>query len=179
MASDVSASGNGWFIDDVSVLAGTHPWIPIAITTPGASSYSWGVPENTSDDYCLSILGMAPGSRQSPQVNTGPFTVAAVDGDGDGYVDVMDNCAQVPNPDQRDTDSDGYGNLCDGDLNNDGSTNTLDLNLYKRAHRTRLGDPNYNPDADLNGDESINTLDLNVYRSLHRKPPGPSCCGLF
>jgi hypothetical protein len=101
------------------------------------------------------------------------------DTDKDGVVDEDDNCIEVSNPDQRDTDSDGYGNMCDGDLNNDGATNTLDLNLYKLAHRSALGDDNYNPDADFNGDDLINTLDLNIYKGLHRKPPGPSCCGLF
>ena len=36
---------------------------------------------------------------------------------------------------QLDTDADGFGNLCDGDLNNTGTTNTLDLNIYKGLHR--------------------------------------------
>ena len=111
--------------------------------------------------------------------------VTAGDSDSDGIVDLEDNCIEVPNglvlPDagsnsQLDTDSDGYGNMCDGDLNNDGDTNTLDLNLYKLAHRTSPGDTNYNADADFNGDVVINTLDLNIYKGLHRKPPGPSCC---
>ena len=111
--------------------------------------------------------------------------VSSVDSDSDGIVDLEDNCIDVPNgpliPDagsnsQVDTDGDGYGNMCDGDLNNDGSTNTLDLNLYKLAHRTSPGDTNYSADADFNGDVVINTLDLNIYKSLHRKPPGPSCC---
>jgi hypothetical protein len=111
---------------------------------------------------------------------------ASADFDGDGAVDDQDNCITSPNGplitdaggnSQRDTDGDGYGNMCDGDLNNDGSTNTLDLNLYKQTHRTSVGDANYNPDADFNGDGTINTLDLNIYKGLHRKPPGPSCCG--
>jgi hypothetical protein len=101
------------------------------------------------------------------------------DSDDDGIPDVDDNCTLIPNPDQRDTDGDGYGNLCDGDLNNDGSTNTLDLNLYKLAHRSSVGDANYDVDADFNGDGTINTLDLNIYKGLHRQPPGPSCCGAF
>ena len=110
---------------------------------------------------------------------------APVDSDSDGIVDLEDNCIEAPNgpvlPDagsnsQLDTDNDGYGNMCDGDLNNDGDTNTLDLNLYKLAHRTSPGDTNYNADADFNGDVVINTLDLNIYKRLHRKPPGPSCC---
>jgi len=107
---------------------------------------------------------------------TGEAVVGVVDTDGDGVIDDNDNCTLVKNPDQRDTDSDGYGSLCDGDLNNDGNANTLDLNLYKLAHRTSVGDANYNVDADFNGDGSINTLDLNIYKGLHRKPPGPSCC---
>ena len=105
--------------------------------------------------------------------------VSGEDSDGDGILDTDDNCIQHDNPDQLDTDGDGYGNLCDGDLNNDGSTNTLDLNLYKAAHRTAVGDANYDVDADFNGDGLINTLDLNTYKGLHRLDPGPSCCGLF
>ena len=110
------------------------------------------------------------------------------DSDGDEIADNLDNCVLMMNgpalPDaggniQLDTNSDGFGNLCDGDLNNDGSTNALDLNLYKLAHRTSAGDANYNADADFNGDGVINTLDLNIYKGLHRKSPGPSCCGLF
>jgi hypothetical protein len=116
------------------------------------------------------------------------FAVTANDSDSDGIVDLEDNCIDAPNGplisdaasnSQVDTDGDGYGNMCDGDLNNDGNTNTLDLNLYKLAHRTSPGDTNYNVDADFNGDVVINTLDLNIYKGLHRKPPGPSCCGAF
>ena len=97
------------------------------------------------------------------------------DSDGDGIVNIDDNCSLVANADQRDTDGDNIGNMCDGDLNNDGETNTLDLNIYKLAHRTACGDPPYNPNADFNGDCRINTLDLNIYKRLHRKLPGPSC----
>jgi len=111
---------------------------------------------------------------------TGEAVVGVADTDSDGVYDEDDNCTLVPNADQLDTDGDGFGNLCDGDLNNDGNTNTLDLNLYKLAHRTSVADSNYNVDADFNGNGVINTLDLNIYKGLHRKPPGPSsCCGLF
>ncbi|HJQ85320.1 MAG TPA: hypothetical protein VKA21_14640 [Candidatus Binatia bacterium] len=35
------------------------------------------------------------------------------DGDGDGTCDAIDNCVTVPNPDQRDCDNAGGGDLCD------------------------------------------------------------------
>ncbi len=101
-------------------------------------------------------------------------TFSRADTDGDTITDIYDNCTLVANFDQRDTDGDDYGNMCDGDLNNDGNTNTLDLNIYKMAHRTCAGVPNYNEDADFNGGGCVNTLDLNIYKTLHRKPPGPS-----
>lgn len=35
------------------------------------------------------------------------------DADGDRVPDAVDNCPAAPNPDQRDTDGDGAGDLCD------------------------------------------------------------------
>ena len=55
-----------------------------------------------------------------------------VDSDEDGYADIADNCSQVVNADQRDTDYDGYGNACDGDLDNSGGVvNFGDLATFK------------------------------------------------
>ena len=132
-----------------------------------------------------SFTYMANDGTDDSNMATVTINVGAGDADSDGVPDDADNCIDVPNgpdiPDaggnsQLDTDGDGYGNMCDGDLNNDGDTNTLDLNLYKQAHRTSIGDPNYDADADFNGNGEINTLDLNIYKVLHRLPPGPSCC---
>jgi hypothetical protein len=82
----------------------------------------------------------------------------------------VDNCTLVPNLDQRDTDNDGYGNICDGDFNNDGTTNPLDLGLMKNVFFTQGDLP-----EDLNGDGFVNTIDLGLMKQLFFQPPGPSC----
>ena len=105
-------------------------------------------------------------------VLTKSVTVAAAvvppDVDMDGVADVLDNCVQAGNMNQRDTDSDGFGNLCDADLNNDGFVNALDLGLFKAVFQGQ------SPDADLNGDGPINALDLGLFKPLFAHPPGPS-----
>lgn len=53
----------------------------------------------------------------------------AQDADGDGVLDATDNCAAVVNTNQADTDSDGYGNACDVDDDNDGILDVYDCEI--------------------------------------------------
>jgi hypothetical protein len=102
-------------------------------------------------------------------VSYGTVTVKVIhDQDGDAVPDEIDNCILVPNPDQRDTDGDGYGNLCDGDLNNDGIVNFRDVALFRQRFGTS------DPDADFDGSGFVNFGDLAILRQLFLKPPGPS-----
>jgi uncharacterized repeat protein (TIGR03806 family) len=97
----------------------------------------------------------------------------AADQDGDGVPDEMDNCTLVPNPTQCDSDGDGYGNRCDGDLNNNGATNAQDVILL----RAQLGQPSLGPTystADLNCNGAVNAQDVGFLRVLLGKPPGPA-----
>jgi len=50
-----------------------------------------------------------------------------IDTDGDGFVDQADNCPNVDNPNQKDLDGDGIGNLCDEDEDGDGILIPQDL----------------------------------------------------
>ncbi len=53
-------------------------------------------------------------------------SVSGADDDGDGVANEQDNCRTAANPDQRDTDGDGQGDACDGDLDGDGRANASD-----------------------------------------------------
>ncbi|MBL8200948.1 MAG: DUF1929 domain-containing protein [Chromatiales bacterium] len=107
------------------------------------------------------------------QIGSDEGEAPVADQDGDGIVDALDNCMLVPNPAQCDSDADGYGNRCDADLSNNGTTNAQDTALF----RAQLGQPSvaptYNP-ADLNCSGSVNAQDTVLFRSLLGQPPGPS-----
>ena len=90
------------------------------------------------------------------------------DSDGDGTNDLEDNCILHPNPDQRDTDNDGYGNACDADFDNSGFVNFADLAIFRSAFGTT------NEDADFDANGFVNFADLATFRSLFGKAPGPS-----
>jgi hypothetical protein len=89
------------------------------------------------------------------------------DTDGDGVPDDTDNCLLVPNPDQRNTDGDAFGNWCDPDFDQDGIVGLRDF-FYLRF---RLG--SNDPHADLNGDGIVNRDDFLILRDYFGGPPGP------
>lgn len=103
------------------------------------------------------------------------LTEAGQDTDGDGLSASNDNCTDMFNPDQRDTNSDGFGNECDPDLTNDCLVNFGDLALLKGAFF-----PNFSEDADLNGDGSVNFGDLARMKEsfFNGSSPGPGPSGV-
>ena len=92
----------------------------------------------------------------------------SADSDADGVPDSADNCTLLANADQRDTNNDGFGNVCDPDLNNDGIVNATDLGLFKAVFFTA------DADADYNGDGVVNATDLGTLKVFFFQPPGPS-----
>jgi hypothetical protein len=120
------------------------------------------------DDLFIGTPLADPAGRVSAGVAYVVFGRRA-DTDADGIADNLDNCTLVANADQRDTDADGFGNLCDGDLDNSCSINFSDLGLMKPVF-FQSGDL----DADLNGDLSVNLADLGLLKQAFFGPPGPS-----
>ncbi|NNF17106.1 MAG: hypothetical protein HKN70_10185 [Gammaproteobacteria bacterium] len=100
------------------------------------------------------------------------------DTDEDGITDDMDNCTEVANADQRDSNGDGHGNACDFDYTNNCVVNFLDLAPFSDAFGATTGDANFNDDVDLDGDGVINFLDFgappNNFAAAFTNPPGPS-----
>jgi hypothetical protein len=118
------------------------------------------------------ILTVWTDNRDGPpnrkNVIAGELANAAQDTDGDGFADSGDNCTLVVNADQRDTNGDGFGNVCDGDLTNDCVVNVGDIARMREVFFTN------DADADLNGDGIVNFADLTRLRAGLFQPPGPS-----
>ena len=99
------------------------------------------------------------------------------DQDGDGVCDGEDNCLDSPNADQRDTDQDGFGNVCDADYDNDGVVGVSDFGLVLRAFGSTTGEPRFDEDCDADGDGVIGAPDFAMMLGSFGKAPGPSGLG--
>ena len=136
------------------------------VVEPGDSNLGNWEPGNDLFDRLQTVGVSASGTGSS--VDTGFYYEAAIDTDGDGVVDIIDNCILVPNPTQCDGDNDGYGNHCDADFNSDLIVNGLDIGLFKAGFGTT------DVVTDLNCDGITNGLDIGLLKVLFGSPPGPS-----
>ena len=144
VAADVQGSplGDGSSVYFLGIIDAANTFSTAVISTPGNGEFLFNV-----DDI---------------------VTVQAADEDGDGVPNAGDNCSLVANADQRDTNADGYGNLCDADLNNDGFVSVTDFLVLRGVLNTA------DPDADLNGDGIVTVTDFLILRGDLNQPPGPS-----
>ncbi len=105
------------------------------------------------------------------------------DMDGDLVGDICDNCREVANADQRDTNYDGgdenprtegvqhYGNICDPDFDNDGIVSLRDYVIWRQHYRLSI--PPASEDMDTNGNGVIGLEDYVTWRRYFRSSPGP------
>ncbi|MDJ0867077.1 MAG: thrombospondin type 3 repeat-containing protein [Myxococcota bacterium] len=137
-----------------------------AVPAPGSAFLGWDgdcdgnpVPTGVRERTCVAIFDVQ------------------MDADQDGVRDQDDNCLVTANADQIDTDSDGYGNACDPDYNNDRAVGIPDFNVVRAQFGLTDADPGFDPAVDHNGDGAVGLADFNVFRSYFGLMPGPSGLG--
>jgi hypothetical protein len=120
-----------------------------------------------------SIVDAAGVATVSAWIN-GLQSCSFVDADADGIDDTIDNCLGVPNANQRDTDGDGYGNVCDADLNNSGMVTAADWAILRSVLGKSATASPAAAAADMNGSGTVTAADFALFRSRLGRPPGPS-----
>ncbi len=164
---------------DLTLQDVTIPASPVTVVTSQSTT------ENTENIWQPIVAGRQYLLRVSRPVSQAAFDwdfalawhtnlVPAPDSDGDGVPDAADNCTLVVNADQLDADGDGYGNLCDGDLNNSGFVNTADFGLLRSVIGQAASSGPLAAAADLNGSGTVTTADFGLLRAMLGTTPGPS-----
>ncbi|MFK8016469.1 MAG: thrombospondin type 3 repeat-containing protein [Gammaproteobacteria bacterium] len=143
----------------------------VTSTQPGDGGFGSLQWSNLNTNVISFTIENLSGSTAAPAtaIDSFAFTTVNPDLDGDGISNELDNCIGISNPDQRDSDADGFGNICDADLNNDCAVNAQDLGVLRSVFFSD------NPNADFNGDGVVNVLDLGFLRARFFGQPGPSC----
>jgi hypothetical protein len=122
-----------------------------------------GVPPTDSTEAAPGGAEAAVASVSSP----GPPVEFPGDGDGDHVTTFCDNCLEIPNRDQRETeaDADGIGDACDCDFNNDGYCNSDDANLFLADYQAGV-DAAPKLATDMNGDGAVDAADFALFQPL-------------
>lgn len=104
---------------------------------------------------------------------------ASIDSDGDGLPDDGDNCILVPNADQLDSDGDGCGNRCDGDFDQSGLVDAVDLSaIIQTGFGSTQGRFDVQVPHDTTTGGLVNVVDLSyAVNVLYGRAPGPSAKG--
>jgi lysophospholipase L1-like esterase len=94
------------------------------------------------------------------------------DEDEDLVQDSLDNCVQVANPDQEDTDADDYGNTCDCDFNQSLTCNIDDFNIFLPDFQSTVDS---GVGTDMDASSNVGIADFNLFLpGFVAGAPGPS-----
>lgn len=168
-----------WFVGVSSLsLQQAGSWVPsltvdlhpLDAGTRTANVFALFGPQNMPPEV-ISAITAATGQRIGPG-SLGTFTFTLLDADSDGVDDASDNCLDIPNAAQLDTDGDLIGNLCDGDFDQDGFVSIADFNAFLPAFQSTQDPGN---GTDMDGDGAVGISDFNVFLpQFQAGVPGPS-----
>ncbi|HEX6852489.1 MAG TPA: PQQ-dependent sugar dehydrogenase [Candidatus Polarisedimenticolaceae bacterium] len=101
---------------------------------------------------------------------------SGVDSDGDGVVDLTDNCPAAPNASQADFDGDGRGDACEAgaflaDADLSGRVDGGDLARLGRAFASACEQSAYDPDVDFDRDCGVDGADLAILAAEFGRRP--------
>jgi hypothetical protein len=102
---------------------------------------------------------------------TPAFAGTAPDFDGDGIGDAIDNCSDVVNTGQDDTDGDDCGNICDADYDQGGAVGFPDFTLFTGHYGGT--DELYCHVEPIPGC-AVGFPDFTIFTLLYGTTPGPS-----
>jgi hypothetical protein len=134
--------------------------------------YNFRTSTDFGDGVHLSVL-------ENPEVRVDQVASISPDSDGDGVINLHDNCPLTPNSSQLDLNGDGVGDACvppaiQGDLNFDGVVNCGDVSIIRASFGLRVGQPGYNWLADIDKNGIVNSQDLNII--VPKLPAGSAAC---
>ena len=144
-------------------------WLSLSSTASGSGSATvqFNVAGNTLVNSRNAHINLS-GAGSQVLANLTVNQDAATDSDHDGVPDRNDNCKLVANTNQRNTDGDLYGNICDPDFNQNNIVDPADMSQLK----AKLGQASAN--EDLNGNGIVDPADMSLLKSYLGKAPGPS-----
>ncbi|MFK8032202.1 MAG: VWA domain-containing protein [Gammaproteobacteria bacterium] len=157
----VQPEGPGSVAPDFTGASGSYT---LRSVPPGTYDIGFSYPGYQSE----TVEGVVAVAGQTTFLPDVTLSLLVVDSDGDGVSDDLDNCIDVENPGQTDTNGDGYGNQCDADINNDCVINFLDVVQIQDLFFSD------DADADFNVDGTVNFIDYFVMTSSFLASPGPS-----
>lgn len=176
----LGATGVAGSSDEPSLSGVARPYILLA-------RYASGVPAGEAFLRAVPWLGWTNVYVGDPLMTVERPAAWTADRDGDGVPDASDDCLWLASPDQRDSDGDGVGNLCDPDVDQDGVVTTsfgrltLDgrmgdlerIALAAQKARTGLAGAT-DPTLDLDGDGRVTEIEIAHAQLWIFLPPGPS-----